>query len=290
MPLSRHPAHTAPRAIPQPTAGPACADAEPLYERLLDTLADAGVPHLVGGSMAIVHHTGVPRAMKDLDLFLRPRDVDRAMRALDRAGFVTGMTHPHWLGKAHAGGHCIDLIFNSGNGLAEVDDAWFTHAKEAVLFGRRVQFVPVEELVWTKLFVMERERYDGADVAHLLRDVAGEIDWRRLRDRAGNHWRVLLSHLVLFGFIYPGEQALIPAWLLDELTRKLWHEAHSRPTPARICRGTLLSRQQYLHDVLHDGYTDARAAPLGSMSPQDIEAWTAAIPEEQARRNHGGVR
>ncbi len=278
-----HPNHSA------PPPGPLSPGAQPIYERLLDALRDGGVPFLVGGSMAIVHHTGVERAMKDLDLFLRPRHVETALRTLEEAGFETERTHPHWLGKAHAGGHVIDLIFNSGNGVGEVDDAWFTHAKDAVLFGRGVQVVPAEELIWTKLFVMERERYDGADVAHLMRDVSHALDWRRLRDRVGPHWRVLLSHLVLFGFIYPGEQARIPAWLLDELTQKLWHDTHSRPTPARICRGTLLSRQQYLHDVLHDGYTDARAVPLGSMSPADIAAWTAAIPEEQARRNHGGV-
>jgi hypothetical protein len=277
-------------AAPEPRGPAPAADAQPVYTRLLDTLAADGVPHLVGGSMAIVQYTGVPRAMKDLDLFLRPRDIERALAALDRAGFTTERTHPHWLGKARADGHCIDLIFNSGNGLSAVDDTWFTHAKEAELFGRPVRIVPAEELLWTKIFIMERERYDGADVAHLLRDVAGTLDWRRLRDRVGPHWRVLLSHLVLFGFIYPGEGHRIPSWLLGELTRKLAQETASRPVAGRICRGTLLSRQQYLHDVLRDGYADARAAPLGSMSSQDIAAWTAAIPEDQACRNHGGVR
>ena len=53
---------------------------------------------------------------------------------------------------------------------------------------------------------MERERYDGADIAHLLRARADQLAWRRLLRRFGPHWRVLLGHLVLFGFVYPGER------------------------------------------------------------------------------------
>ena len=35
------------------------------------------------------------------------------------------------------------------------------------------------------------------------------------------HWRVLLAHLVLFGFIYPGELARIPTWVMDRLMHRL---------------------------------------------------------------------
>jgi len=46
---------------------------------------------------------------------------------------------------------------------------------------------------------------------------------------------------------------------------------------ARLCRGTLLSCQQYLLDVERWGYRDARLRPEGAMSEADIAAWTAAI-------------
>jgi hypothetical protein len=59
----------------------------------------------------------------------------------------------------------------------------------------------VEETIWSKAFVMERERYDGADIAHLLRASAERLDWHRLLERFDAHWPVLLSHLILFGFI-----------------------------------------------------------------------------------------
>ena len=61
-------------------------------------------------------------------------------------------------------------------------------------------------MIWTKAFVMERERYDGGDVAHLLLKCSEQLDWHRLVSRFDSHWRVLLSHLILFGYIYPSEK------------------------------------------------------------------------------------
>jgi hypothetical protein len=249
-------------------------------------LSAASVPYLVGGGFAIVRYTGGPRTVKDLDVFLRRADFDRALDTLAGAGFEAERTHPHWLGKARAGAHCIDVIFSSGNGATPVDDAWFEHAGDGGVLGRTVRFVPAEELIWTKLFIMERERYDGGDIAHLLRDASGHLDWRRLNERVGENWRVLLSHLILFGFIYPAEQGRVPAWLLDELLQKLQAERASPPLRERLCRGTLLSREQYLHDVQVDNYRDARTIGAGSMSAEDIAAWTNAI--ERSRSDPGG--
>ena len=47
-----------------------------------------------------------------------------------------------------------------------------------------------------------------------------------------------------------------------------------------ICRGTILSRSQYLKDVEEWDYKDARQRPIGEMSPRDIQTWTEAAREE----------
>ena len=54
---------------------------------------------------------------------------------------------------------------------------------------------PPEEMIWSKAFVQERERYDGADVIHLLRELGPTLDWPRLLMRFGDRWRVLLSFI-----------------------------------------------------------------------------------------------
>ena len=127
----------------------------------------------------------------------------------------------------------------------------------------------------SKAFIMERERFDGADVAHLLQAGGHNLDWHRLLDRFGPHWRVLFSHLVLFGYIYPGEQSRIPSWVLQELIGRLQDDRHQPHADERLCRGTLLSSLQYLPATIDWGYADARLPPHGTMSQQDYEQWTA---------------
>lgn len=268
-----------------PLTPPSCDDiTEELaafYRHVLETLDAAGVPFLVGGAYAFACCTGIERQTKDLDLFLRRSDYDRAEQALRKAGYQTTLAYPHWLAKVYAGDDFIDLIFNSGNGVTEVDDDWFRHAGEVILLGHRVKVSPVEEMLWSKAFIMERERYDGADVAHLLKARARDIDWHRLLARFDGHWRVLMSHLVLFGFIYPDERALIPAWVMKRLLDRIRQELETLPPQDKVCEGTLLSREQYLTDVEQQGYQDGRAAPHGTMTEEQIALWTDAIPARQ---------
>ena len=61
-------------------------------------------------------------------------------------------------------------------------------------------------------------------------------------------WRVLLSHLILFGYIYLDERTLIPGAVMEELIARLQNKAKT-PGAERLRRGTLLSREQYLVDV-----------------------------------------
>ena len=172
---------------------PPGADAEDFYARLLQLLRDAQVPFLVGGSHAFSLLTGHQRPTKDLDLFIRRDDWERVAGLATGAGWVAELTYPHWLGKVIDAPFFVDAIFNSGNGLCPVDDSWFEHAVNGRLLGQSVQLLPPEEGVWTKAFVMERERFDGADVAHLLLACAPRLDWQRLLRRFGPHWRVLLE-------------------------------------------------------------------------------------------------
>jgi hypothetical protein len=171
----------------------------------------------------------------------------------------------------------MDVIFASGNGLARVDDEWFQYAGDTSLYGVPVLVVPAEELLWSKAFVLERERYDGADVAHLLRHQAKYMDWERLERRFGAHRAVLDSHLTLFQYIYSDARDHLPGHVLERFAGAA---GAPRPAgePARVCRGTLLSRQQFLPDLDEDGYADGRLIDR-AMTPADIRRWTDAIEE-----------
>ncbi len=252
-------------------------DTNAFYRRTLHVLSDARVPFLVGGSHALLNYTGIVRETKDFDLFVRKAELSDALEALRDAGYHTETTFPHWLAKAREGTDVVDLVFSSGNGVCAVDDAWFEFALEADVLGMPVKIAPVEELLWQKSFVMERERYDGADVAHILRACAETLDWDRVVRRFDPHWQLLLSYLVLFAFIYPADRHRIPARVMSDLTTRLQQELNSAPSADRVCRGTLTSRAQYLLDIGRYGYEDARLQPRGTMSPEDAVYWTWAI-------------
>jgi hypothetical protein len=249
------------------------------YRCAVQVLDGAGVPFLVGGAYALVHYTGIVRHTKDFDVFVRPQHCRQALDAFARAGYRTELTFEHWLGKAFHGQDFVDVIFSSGNGVVKVDDGWFEYAEPALFLGERVQLCPVEEIIWSKAFVCERERFDGADVNHLLRACGRDLDWPRLLGRFGPHWRMLLCHLLMFGYVYPGERDAVPAWVLDELNGRLREER--LPANGRLCRGTLLSRIQYVADLDLWDYTDARLEEEAGMTPVQAQDWTEAGLREQ---------
>jgi Aminoglycoside-2''-adenylyltransferase len=256
--------------------------ASDFYKRVLGSLTRARIEFMVGGAFAFVRYTGIDRATKDIDLFVRRTDWPKIVDALTADGFDTELTFPHWLGKAFGGRNrefFVDLIFSGGNGVAEVDDEWFAHAPRGEALGLPVRLMPVEEMVWSKAFVMERERFDGADVIHLIRTRQHELNWPRLVDRFSEHWRVLLAHLILFTYVYPDEP---PPAALGELVERLTKSTSSEPE-LRRCRGTLLSRAQYLVDVDKWNYADARLVPLGTMTPEELAVWTDAIEPASSR-------
>jgi hypothetical protein len=225
----------------------------------LDALNAAGVPYMVAGAYAFFVYTGIFRDTKDLDVMLLERDVPAACRALDRAGFRTDLLDPRWIAKAYMGESFIDLIFSSSNGLAVVDERWFEHAREAVVLGHRCVISPVEEIIFTKAFVDERERYDGADVNHLIYACGKEIDWERLLEMFGPHWEVLLAHVTLYRFVYPGARSRVPGWLVDELCGRVLAQQRDGDAEGEICRGKLISTRQYRHDYEMLGMADLPA-------------------------------
>lgn len=256
------------------------------YARALETLDRSGVPFLLGGAYALAQYTGVVRHTKDLDVFMRREDVDVALAVLGATGLETERSFPHWLAKARQGDRYIDLIYGSGNGVALVDDDWFVHAEQGETVGRSVLLIPPEEMIWSKAWVQERERYDGADVMHLLRATASRLDWERLLRRFGARWRVLLSYTVLFGFVYPGMRQQVPDWvqrlLLEHLQTELSGPALNGDQS--LCQGTLLSREQYCVDVRDWGHEDARTRADVAMTPDDIQHWTDAIQRREEER------
>lgn len=255
-------------------------DRTDFYRAALELLNRENLPYLVGGTHAYHRYTGIARQTKDFDLFVERSRFPAIGEAFRKAGEEVILTFPHWLAKVKRGPMYIDLIFSGGNGEAAVDEGWMEHGVEGQVFGLPVRLVAPEEMIWSKSYVMERERYDGGDVMHLILRTGRRLDWDRLVRRFGDHWRLLLMQIVKFGFVYPSERFRIPREVVEDLMLRFQHELSDRSSREKICFGTLTSRAQYLVDINEWGFTDARLQPIGGMSPEDVDQWTAAIKEE----------
>jgi hypothetical protein len=261
------------------------------YSDTLALLNKKKLPFLVGGAFALHHYTGISRDTKDLDLFCKASDLKQITGALEEIGCRTESTFPHWLAKAYSDGErFVDLIFSSGNGLCPVDDEWFMRAGKSEILGHSVPVMPSEEMIWQKAFIMERERYDGADVAHLIRATGKVMDWDHLISRFDEKWRVLLSHLILFGFTYPSDRGAVPSEVLYELLDRLAADEKGPGDDSKVCWGMVLSREQYLPDKKW-GYDDPRLKPTGVMTQADVKRWTQPVfDREKENRNDLGEK
>ncbi len=104
---------------------------------------------------------------------------------------------------------------------------------------------------------IEDERYDGADIAHLILKQHDQIDWRRLLAYMELHWEVLLAHLLNFRWAYPSERDCVPRWLMDELVARLKTQFELPSPRVKICRGRLFSQVDYEPAVEEWGFVDA---------------------------------
>lgn len=241
--------------------------AKQFYIDAMRALDRAGLPYLVGGGFAMAHYTGIARNTKDLDLFVRPRDRDRALRTFEQAGYKTEFFYEFWIAKALSGEAFIDLLYNSGNGLSPVDDGWFEHAIDIDVLGYRTRLVPVEEQLWSKAFVQDRDRFDGADVTHLIYSRGPVMDWQRLIERFAGHERVLLAHVLLYGYAFPCNRDRVPAWVIHRLNELI---ACEPAPPEPLCRGPFLAQKGYGTAMQEWGYRDGRLRPHGPLTPEEV--------------------
>lgn len=230
-----------------------------VYREALDALNGAGLPYVLSGLYAVHSYTGVYRETKDLDLLVTPDMVVPVAETLKTAGFDVALTEDHWLAQAFRKDVQVDFIFGMANGIAFIDGGWYEHSRPAILAAATVRIAPAEELIWHRLFIGERHRFDMADVVHLILHRGPDLDWDRLLERVGENWRLLMSQIHFFDFTYPGHRDRIPAAVRDRLRKMELDEG--APEPAQeipTTRGTLLSRYSFAIDVNEWGFRDER--------------------------------
>ena len=240
---------------------------ETLYREVLLLLNQRQIPYAVSGAFALQQHTGIWRVTKDLDLFLTASDVSLALTALRSNGFRCEICDEVWLAKAHREDFFVDLITGMSNAAVLVADSWIARARPAVVVGVPTRVLAPEELIASKLFVTRRERFDGADITHVIFGSRGELEWERIFELIGEHWQMVYWALVLYAYVYPAHTAYVPDRIWKDLTQRFLKEVMHPKTGARF-RGSLVDDKMYAIDTNEWGLDDilseyrARAAYL----------------------------
>lgn len=223
------------------------------YRNVLSVLADS--PCAIGGAFALQKHTGIWRSTKDLDLLLPPSEVAPALRRLRDSGFETRIEDSVWLAKVQRGEYFVDLITGISNACLIVDHSWMARSISEEVLGIPCRVLAAEELIASKIFISRRERFDGADVTHLLRKCGERLDWDRLLQLSESHWQLLYWSLILFAYTYPAHTDIVPPAIWQQLTDRFRTEVE-HPQKDTPFRGSLVDPLMFAIDVDEWGERD----------------------------------
>ena len=160
------------------------------------------------------------RNTKDIDLYIPERERDRMIRLVQELGlddYYDVLPYDRkWIYRSHKGDTIVDLIWAMANQHSSVDESWF-RGPTVEVDGETFQLLAPEEALWSKLFVLQRDRCDWPDALNLLWGVGPEMDWRHLLHRVNGDAALLSGLLAVFSWVYPEGASALPPWLWDEL-------------------------------------------------------------------------
>jgi hypothetical protein len=243
------------REVQKLDAGLAPVEAEIFYAEVMSELKRLGLPFLVGGGYAVSAYAGLKRQAKDIDLFTTAGEFPAILGALGKRYEVI-IEDERWIAKLIQAERFVDVIFGSANGQVPVTAEWFENAVQAEILRIPVLILSPTELIWSKVFIRDRCRYDGADIVHTILTQHDRIDWDRLLSHMDAHWEILLSQLLEYRWAYPSERHRVPDWLLHELIRRIGLQLNLPQPVRRVCRGRILSRLDYRHAIDEWGFAD----------------------------------
>jgi len=212
-----------------------------VYQRVIADFRASGIPFAVGGGLAVGVYTGLWRDTKDIDLYVLRKDVDCAKEILNRAGLVDYYSRlPYdraWIYRSVHDKTIVDVIFSMANHKADVDETWIMGGPEVTIRGETFRIVPPEEMIWAKLYVLQKDRCDWPDVFNMIYAQHEQLDWGHLVARLGSDAALLRSVLTVFGWLCPKLTRRLPRWL--------WEETENPATETSLRPADLLDRRNW---------------------------------------------
>jgi hypothetical protein len=187
-----------------------------VYAQFLAETTRRGIPVAVGGGLAISAYSAHVRNTKDMDIFVLEKDSREVIEITKGLGFEEFNKVPYdrtWSYRSCRAGYIIDFLWRMLNGKASVTEAWLTHGWDLRVRGVPVKLLPVEELIWSKLYILKIDRADWPDILSLLYARGLELDWERLLSDLGEDGPVLGGVVNLFRWLCPGIACRFPDFI-----------------------------------------------------------------------------
>ena len=171
-------------------------------KRVVAVLRDAGVPHALGGGLAL-WAIGSSATDHDIDLLLPDEEAAAlALQALEAAGLKTERPPEGWLLKAWDGDVLVDLVFDAmGIHAAEAVEA----AQERNVNAMPMQVMRAEDVLVSKLSACTEHSLRFEPLLEHARALREQVDWDEVgrRTRHSPYARAFLVLLDGLGVV-PG--------------------------------------------------------------------------------------
>lgn len=187
-----------------------------VYAPVLRGARERGLRFAVGGGLAFSLYSRHPRNTKDMDIFIVEDDHQEFLRLMKEAGFTEYTAVPYdptWSYRGQRQGYIMDLLWRMLNDRAPFDEIWTARGWDLEIRGVPVKLLPPEELIWTKIYILGRERCDWPDILEIVQARGTTLDWAHLLERLGPDAPLLGAVLSLFRWLCPGRAADLPVWL-----------------------------------------------------------------------------
>jgi hypothetical protein len=155
-------------------------DLERALKRSAAALREADVPFLLGGSLASWARGG-PETRHDLDLMLKPEDVERAVAALGEVGMRYEDPPEEWLAKVWDGETLVDLIHHPKG--TPVDDALIERGEVMSVLGMEMRVMALEDVLVTKLMALSEHSLRYESLLAIARALREQVEWDDVRAR-----------------------------------------------------------------------------------------------------------
>lgn len=192
-----------------------------IYAHVIHEAQAQGLRFALGGAFASATYTGHWRNTKDLDFYVLPEDREAMIRVVTHCGlndYFDELEYDRgWIYRAHQGEIIVDVIWAMANRRSQVDEQWLSRGPEISVRGEKLRIVPVEEMIWGKIYIVHRDRCDWPDLLNMIYAAGPTLDWQHLLDRLGEDAVLLTGVLSVFTWLCPGRSQKLPAWLWERL-------------------------------------------------------------------------